>query len=118
MPIQRPKSWAITDNRYSWSTEHPKIWLNVPIVQKNIVKYSQYHADEQVTSALKTEHGLPMASYDGVVEMWGRSVEELMTVSARIALSLSSVWHHHDHERGRRYTDACGKLRFSKTKRI
>ena len=60
----------------------------MPIVQKNIVKYSQYHADEQVTSALKTEHGLPMAPYDGIVEMWGRSVEELMAVSGQIAWSL------------------------------
>lgn len=68
--------------QYSWSNSHPKIWLNVAIVQKNIVKYSQFHVDNKTTEGLRA-HGLPVSEFDGGVNMWGDSVEDLMAVSWR-----------------------------------
>ena len=65
----------------SWSKQHPDVFLSVPIVKKNITRYSQFHVDHQTSSALKA-HGLPVSNYDGGVSFWGRSVEELMAVSA------------------------------------
>ena len=63
-----------------WTQSHPKIWLNVPIVQQNVVRYTQFHADEKTAAGLKAA-GLPMADFDGGVNIWGRSLEELMAVS-------------------------------------
>jgi len=65
---------------FSWSVEHPKIWLDVKIVQRNLLKYSQFHVDRPTSDGL-AQHGIPMASHDGGVEMWANTVEELMAVS-------------------------------------
>jgi hypothetical protein len=64
----------------SWRTSHPKVWLNVPIVQEKLVKYSQFHVNEHVSASLRS-HGLPVAGYDGGVDMYGKSVEDIMAVS-------------------------------------
>ncbi|RDW64248.1 hypothetical protein BP5796_10750 [Coleophoma crateriformis] len=72
---------SLTDEQFHtyWSNEHPKIWGSVPIVQAKIVKYSQFHVDAQTTAGLRAA-GLPLAEFDGGVEMWADSVEELMAV--------------------------------------
>jgi len=62
-----------------WRDSHPKIWLNVDIVKKNVLKYSQFHVDQKTSNGLKAS-GLPMAEFDGGVNIWGRSLEELMAV--------------------------------------
>lgn len=64
----------------SWSNKHPNIWLNVAVVKTNVTKYSQFHVNNPVTDALKRDHGLPMAEYDGGVNIWGDSLEKLMAV--------------------------------------
>jgi hypothetical protein len=64
-----------------WRDSHPQIWLNVAIVKKNVLKYSQFHVDNKTSAGLKTA-GLPMAEFDGGVNIWGRSLEELMAVSS------------------------------------
>ncbi|RDW77000.1 hypothetical protein BP6252_05053 [Coleophoma cylindrospora] len=72
---------SLTDEQFHayWSNEHPKIWGSVPIVQAKIVKYSQFHVDAPTTAALRAA-GLPLAEYDGEVEMWADSMEDLMAV--------------------------------------
>lgn len=62
-----------------WSTEHPNIWLSVPIVQGKIVKYSQFHGDHEFKAKMG-EH-LPFAKFDGIVEMWAKSYDDLLAVS-------------------------------------
>ena len=64
----------------SWSNEHPKIWLSVGIVQSKVVKYSQFHVDNATSQGLK-EAGLPIAEFDGGVNIWAASNEDLMSVS-------------------------------------
>ncbi|KAF5687188.1 dimeric alpha+beta barrel [Fusarium denticulatum] len=61
-----------------WSEEHPKIWLSVPIVKQNLVKYSQFHADEKL-DLLGT--GMPpVAPFDGAATMWAKSLEDLHAI--------------------------------------
>ena len=48
-------------------------------IEKNIVKYTQFHVDHQTSEGLKA-HGLPIAEYDGGVEIWAKNLEELMAV--------------------------------------
>ncbi len=63
-----------------WRDSHPKVWLNVEIVEKNVVKYTQFHVDNKTSAGLKAA-GLPMAEFDGGVNIWGKSLEDLMAVS-------------------------------------
>lgn len=79
----------LSNTLYSWSTSHPKIWLNVAIVQEKVVKYSQFHVDHKTTEGLKA-HGLPVSEYDGGVNMWADSVEDLMSVGRNILFILVS----------------------------
>ncbi|TVY40592.1 hypothetical protein LSUB1_G003033 [Lachnellula subtilissima] len=65
-------------HRY-WRAEHPKAWLSVAIVKANVLKYSQFHVNNPVTEDLRTK-GLPMAGYDGGVNIHAGSVEELVAV--------------------------------------
>lgn len=43
----------------------------------NLVEYMQYHVDYTTSAALRA-HGLPVSNYDGGVETWGRSVDDIM----------------------------------------
>ncbi|KAG4266599.1 hypothetical protein FPRO03_01883 [Fusarium proliferatum] len=62
----------------TWSEEHPKIWLSVPIVKQNLVKYSQFHADERLDLS---GTGMPsVAPFDGAATMWAKSLEDLHAV--------------------------------------
>ena len=70
----------------SWSTKHPKIWLNVAIVRAKVLKYSQFHVDNTTSKALKAS-GLPIAEFDGGVDIWAKTNEDLMSVSVFIILS-------------------------------
>jgi hypothetical protein len=80
-------------NEY-WRNKHPKVFLSVPIAQKNIVKYSQvispggielfmltggFRSTWIIQQGLKVA-GLPVAEYDGGVNFWVRSVEDFMAV--------------------------------------
>ncbi|KAH8821343.1 EthD domain-containing protein [Xylogone sp. PMI_703] len=65
-------------HRY-WSEEHPKLWLSVPIVKEKIIKYSQYHGNENDSKTL-AGLGLPVASYDCIVTIVTRNFEDLMSV--------------------------------------
>jgi len=75
------KNDSISDEQFHkyWSESHPKIWLSVKVVQEKIIKYSQFHVDYATRSALAAS-GLPMAEYDGGVEMWAETLEDLMAV--------------------------------------
>ncbi|KAF4435248.1 Dimeric alpha+beta barrel [Fusarium acutatum] len=61
-----------------WSEEHPKIWLSVPIVKQNLVKYSQFHADEKLD--LSATGMPPVAPFDGAATMWAKSLEDLHAI--------------------------------------
>ncbi|MCJ1389885.1 hypothetical protein MMC18_002742 [Xylographa bjoerkii] len=61
-----------------WSTSHPKIWLSVKVVQEKVLKYSQFHVDHDTSAALR-EHGLPVVEYDGGVNVWAATTEDLMS---------------------------------------
>ena len=78
IPSHTPRNSPLTIY-YSWSTEHPKIWLSVPIVREKIVKYSQFHVDDAFRS--KMGPTLPFATFDGAAEMWAKSYDDLMAVS-------------------------------------
>jgi len=73
--LDRPSSLILR----SWSQSHPKIFLGVEIVRTKITKYSQFHVNQAVSEGLRS-HGLPVASYDGGVNFWANSVEDLMSV--------------------------------------
>ncbi|KAI5866040.1 hypothetical protein GGS23DRAFT_594194 [Durotheca rogersii] len=60
-----------------WSQRHAQAFLSVPIIRKNVVKYSQFHADSSVDLA---KFGVGVASYDGVASVWARSLDELAAV--------------------------------------
>jgi hypothetical protein len=62
----------------SWSTEHPKIWLSVPIVREKIVKYQQFHVNDDFRKNMG-DH-LPFAQFDGAAEMYVEKLEDLATV--------------------------------------
>jgi len=62
-----------------WSTSHPKIWLSVKVVKEKVVKYSQFHVDRGVMDALAAQ-GLPVVDYDGGVNVWANSVEDMMSI--------------------------------------
>ncbi|KAI1416651.1 hypothetical protein F5Y13DRAFT_205493 [Hypoxylon sp. FL1857] len=60
-----------------WSEEHSKVFLSVPIVRRNIIKYSQFHSDSSVD--LK-KFGVIMIGYDGAVSMWANTLDDLLAV--------------------------------------
>ncbi|KAI1760654.1 hypothetical protein GGR53DRAFT_508956 [Hypoxylon sp. FL1150] len=60
-----------------WSGPHVKIFASVPIVRQNIVKYSQFHSNVTVNL---TQLDLTPAGYDGGVNLWARSLEDLEEV--------------------------------------
>ncbi|TKA67285.1 hypothetical protein B0A55_09237 [Friedmanniomyces simplex] len=62
-----------------WSTSHPTTFLSVPIVQRNLSKYQQFHTDPAVSAALRAQ-GLPVSEFDGGAEFWANSYEEAMAV--------------------------------------
>jgi hypothetical protein len=67
------------DKHHSWQFCHPKVWLTVPIITSRVVKYTQFHVDHATSEGLKAA-GLPIGEFDGGVEIWARSIEELMVV--------------------------------------
>ena len=78
--IKKLDKLSFTDFHTYWSTSHPKIWLSVPIVQQKVIKYSQFHVDHGTTRSLEA-HGLSFVDYDGGVNIWTNSVEDMMAVS-------------------------------------
>ncbi|KAI2610223.1 uncharacterized protein GGS25DRAFT_521032 [Hypoxylon fragiforme] len=62
-----------------WDNEHAKIFLSVPIVKKNVVKYTQFHANNGATADI-TNFGLAMVGYDGVANIWGKSLDDLLAI--------------------------------------
>ncbi|CVL03257.1 uncharacterized protein FPRN_00050 [Fusarium proliferatum] len=62
----------------TWSEEHPKIWLSVPIVKQNLGKYSQFHADKKLD--LSGTGMPPVAPFDGAAIMWAKSLADLHSI--------------------------------------
>ncbi|OTA62372.1 hypothetical protein K449DRAFT_434034 [Hypoxylon sp. EC38] len=60
-----------------WSEEHSKIFLSVPIVRRNIIRYSQFHSDNSIDL---TKFGVGMVGYDGGATMWANNLDELLAV--------------------------------------
>lgn len=52
----------------------------MPIVKTNVLKYTQFHVDNTVSEGLKAA-GLPISEFDGGVNIWGKSAEDIMAVS-------------------------------------
>jgi len=51
----------------------------VPIVKEKLVKFSQFHIDRGVSDTL-AQAGLPVSEYDGEVNLWFASLEDVMTM--------------------------------------
>ncbi|KAH8753438.1 hypothetical protein F5882DRAFT_308700, partial [Hyaloscypha sp. PMI_1271] len=47
-------------------------WLNVDIVRKKTVKYSQFHLNSKISAELLRAAGLPMGGSNGGVSIWGK----------------------------------------------
>ncbi|MCJ1415701.1 hypothetical protein MMC32_002033 [Xylographa parallela] len=77
--IKKLDSLSHDDFHKYWSTSHPQVWLNIKIVQEKVLKYSQFHVDHETSSALRA-HGLPIVEYDGGVNIWAATTEDLMSV--------------------------------------
>ncbi|TVY60737.1 hypothetical protein LSUE1_G007921, partial [Lachnellula suecica] len=77
--IKKLDSISYEHFHHYWRVEHPKTWLSVRIVRDNVLRYSQFHVDNSTSAGLKAA-GLPMAEYDGGVNIYAASVEELMAV--------------------------------------
>ncbi|KAI1776765.1 hypothetical protein F4818DRAFT_359052 [Hypoxylon cercidicola] len=60
-----------------WSGPHVELFRSVPIVRQNIVKYSQFHSNESVDL---TQYGFTPAGFDGGVNLYARSLEDLLAV--------------------------------------
>lgn len=52
-------------------------------MKKNVVKYSQFYVDNKTSSKLKAA-GLPVAEFDGGVNIWGKSLEDLRAASCSV----------------------------------
>lgn len=81
----------------SWSEHHSKVFMSTAIAQANVVKYIQvqsaslvgweegslsvlqYHVDVEGSAVLAA--AFPVLAFDGAVEFYGRSLEELAAVS-------------------------------------
>lgn len=62
------------------------------IVKQKVIKYTQFHVDYVTAKALKPQ-GLPVADYDGGVNIWDETVEELMSVSFSLSCRLHMAQH-------------------------
>ncbi|KAF9003922.1 hypothetical protein BDQ17DRAFT_1541591 [Cyathus striatus] len=55
--------------------KHPEIINSLPVVQRNIIRYTQFHVLPQETKEM-TPPGHPIAPYDGMSEMIADSLED------------------------------------------
>ncbi|EXJ90089.1 hypothetical protein A1O3_03158 [Capronia epimyces CBS 606.96] len=62
-----------------WEGPHAELFLKCPIVKEKVIKYSQFHINQTVSASL-TAAGLPMSEFDGEVNIWGASLEDLMAM--------------------------------------
>ncbi|KIW15122.1 hypothetical protein PV08_07909 [Exophiala spinifera] len=65
-------------HRY-WSEEHPRVWLNIEIVKRKVVTYSQFHVDKKSTAVL-TDFGVQVGSWDGLVTIAAETFQDLLSV--------------------------------------
>lgn len=56
-----------------WLTAHPQIWLGVPIVRANVVRYAQFHVDAGTTASLSAVRAIYPFSFQ---LRWGKGGEE------------------------------------------
>ncbi|EJD35551.1 hypothetical protein AURDEDRAFT_175349 [Auricularia subglabra TFB-10046 SS5] len=73
--IKRKEGVSMEFFHKHWSGEHAKIIMGLPIAQKVLVKYCQYHVNSQQLAALSAI--TKPVHFDGVAEFWGRSYEDL-----------------------------------------
>ncbi|KAK5108193.1 hypothetical protein LTR62_008724 [Meristemomyces frigidus] len=66
--IKRLPSVSEEDFHKYWSEKHASLFLSVPIVQRNLRKYQQFHSDPIITGQLR-QVGLPLAEFDGGAEL-------------------------------------------------
>ncbi|EJD35555.1 hypothetical protein AURDEDRAFT_175353 [Auricularia subglabra TFB-10046 SS5] len=79
MFIKRKEGINLEEFHKYWSEDHARILLAVPIVKEKIVKYVQYHANTEQMAAMAATGGA-VAQWDGIVEFWARSMEDLVAV--------------------------------------
>jgi len=77
--IQKLPSFSTDDFHRYWSGSHASTFLSFPIVQKNLIKYQQFHIDNRVRDEL-AKSGLPVSDVDGMAEFWAKNMEDLMAV--------------------------------------
>ncbi|KZV89985.1 hypothetical protein EXIGLDRAFT_771268 [Exidia glandulosa HHB12029] len=65
-------------SNFSWSESHAALFKRIPIAQKNLVKYVQYHINAEASAIIGTV--MPIVSFDGAAIFYARSQEELLAV--------------------------------------
>lgn len=79
MFVKRKEDISVEEFHRYWSGEHAQLVLSMPIVKEKLVKYVQYHANPEQMAALAAS-GSNVSQWDGIVEFWVRSFEDLAAV--------------------------------------
>ncbi|KAI1380263.1 hypothetical protein F4677DRAFT_441579 [Hypoxylon crocopeplum] len=75
--IKKKDGMSYEDFHKYWSEEHSRIFLSVPIIRRNLVKYSQFHSNSSVDLA---KFGVGVTGYDGGANMWATSIKNLLAI--------------------------------------
>ncbi|OIW22638.1 hypothetical protein CONLIGDRAFT_638240 [Coniochaeta ligniaria NRRL 30616] len=62
-----------------WEGPHADIFLNVPIVKEKVLKFSQFHTNRDVSIKFAAL-GFPISEFDGGVDIWVASVEDMVAI--------------------------------------
>ncbi|KAH7886393.1 hypothetical protein F5I97DRAFT_1928243 [Phlebopus sp. FC_14] len=77
--FKRKEGVSKEDFESFWLNEHPKLFNSLDVVQKNILKYEQAHANEAVSKAIANA-GLAVSPFDAMAVIEAASFEDIMAV--------------------------------------
>ncbi|KZV93440.1 hypothetical protein EXIGLDRAFT_45469 [Exidia glandulosa HHB12029] len=76
--IKRKDGLSIEDFNKYWSDHHAEVFKSIPIVKKNLVKYTQYHVNTEASAIVGAV--MPVAPFDGAAIFYARTQEDLLAV--------------------------------------
>jgi len=77
--LKRTPSLSKEEFSKYWVETHANLLLSVPIVQKNLLKYEQAHANDAIAQNLR-QAGLPISEWDGMAVFEAESYDKIMEV--------------------------------------